>query len=193
MEADVDGVGDTAAAGFDDEAVGGGDGVVDVDRPDADIGLGQLDRVVGADQAPVEVTYLGVPGALARLVADVAEVLRVDAGDDRRAGSEEGHVADVIEVGVGDEDGVAMVAGVVAVKAGDVRQGADAEEAGGVEGRVPRHLEVAVLCGEALAEVEEDAARLGLDEDLVAADLPVAAVDGDPHRSSGRADDARGG
>src|SRR5207237_3062030 len=58
-----------------------------------------------------------------------------------------------------------------------VRDRADAQKARHVVRRVPGRLEVEVLCRVALAEIEEEAAVLVLDEDLVAADLAVAAMD----------------
>jgi hypothetical protein len=83
----------------------------------------------------------------------------------------------VVEMGVRDHGGIAMGGWLVAIEAGYVRQCADAQEAGDVKGRAPGDLEELVFGREALAEIEEDAAVRGLDEDLVSADFAVTAID----------------
>src|SRR5205085_7574817 len=133
-------VSDAQIANLDDEAVRSGNRMVDVDGNDAKARVGEIYLAAGAQKAPVEVAEVGLPVSLAGLEADINEFLCIDARYYGRPGGEERGVADVIEVGMRDDRGVAVRAWSVAIKAGNIGDGADGEQAGDMEGLVPRRL-----------------------------------------------------
>ena len=72
---------------------------------------------------------------------------------------------------------VSIRARVVPVEPWNIRDGADAEQAGYVKGLIPGSLVELIFLGIALAKVEEQPTLPSFDENLVPTDFPVATVD----------------
>ncbi len=174
----------------------GVDGAVAVDRLVQGLDVaGEPGEAVAAALLPEPERLLQLHELVERVAARVLDHGKHGGGHrgavDGDVGAEEVDGADVVHVGVGEEQGVhrrvvrrvaaEVVDVVAAVDAVQVREKVQLQEIRHAVGlpRVEELREIPVLRAEVLPEVQEDAAVLGRHVDDVAADLPDAAVDRD--------------
>ncbi len=173
VQTEVSGVGDGAGGSVDNETVGAGDGMIDVDR--LDLELADFQAIAGAKSAEADLAHVAVHLSVAGAGRAVQDELAGLAQIDRDCGVDEGDMIGVIGMHVGEHDGVDRLQFVRrGLELVDFLHRLDHSQFQEVL-HFPRHQEgigekIGAL-GEALAEIEEDARVSVLKEDLVSPDL----------------------